>query len=302
MDLKKPFTYQQKEDSFFQLQTFLENKISKNEPFFIGRLSGNEPNLCGKVLNRKEIPRQLMFEMLHTAGICMKSNDDVKEYVRLYLQACNSCHVLGIWSCGMHSQGEILYKFIKNLNKQQIDICAQALEPYYFMKNPNYRFNDIFKNKKVLIITSHLKSTLHQLEKNHLIHEKQIFDESTLFHVYKPTQQNGGNSDGQSWMIHISKMKNDITELKETFDFDVALVSCGGFGMILCNYIYSEMGKSVIYVGGALQLYFGILGNRWRENENILKIKTEHWIDVLDSDKLPTLSQNSTLCENSCYW
>ena len=100
----------------------------------------------------------------------------------------------------------------------------------------------------------------------------------------------------------MNKMKNDISNLKEEFDFDVAFVSCGGFGMLLCNFIYSNLNKNVIYVGGALQLYFGIMGNRWRTNENILKLKNDKWINVLESDKPPLLKNDSQLCENSCYW
>ena len=302
MNSVSSFTFEQKQQCFLKLQDFLENKLKNNEPFFVGRLSGNEPNLCGKVLNKQNIPKKLIFEMIHTAGIHFTCNDDVKEYVRLYTQSCQKCHMLGIWCGGMYFQGEILYNLIKKLNKEQIDICAQALEPYYFMENSEYKFNELFKNKKVLIVTSHLNSTKEQLDNISVIHKKNIFHESTQFYVYKTTQQNGGNFDGQSWLIHMNKMKNDISNLKEEFDFDVAFVSCGGFGMLLCNFIYSNLNKNVIYVGGALQLYFGIMGNRWRTNENILKLKNDKWINVLESDKPPLLKNDSQLCENSCYW
>ena len=79
MDLSKPFTYEDKFKSFLELQNFLEN--AKN-PFFIGRLSGNEPNLCGKVLNKEYIPESLILEMLNTAGIHFKSND--QSYFQFY--------------------------------------------------------------------------------------------------------------------------------------------------------------------------------------------------------------------------
>ena len=67
-------------------------------------------------------------------------------------------------------------------------------------------------------------------------------------------------------------MKNDLFELNKTFNFYIALVSCGGFGMILSDYIYSELNKSTMYVGGALQLYFGIICNRWKTNPNVSKL------------------------------
>ena len=97
-------------------------------------------------------------------------------------------------------------------------------------------------------------------------------------------------------------MKKELSELSQTFDFDIALVSCGGFGMILSDYIYSKMKKSVLYVGGGLQLYFGIKGNRWNSHPIISKLFNDKWTNVLEEDKPPTLAKNPRLCENSCYW
>jgi len=57
---------------------------------------------------------------------------------------------------------------LKKISSDKEYIYAQALEPYYFMKEDLYRFYEIFKNKKVLIITSHSKTTKHQLKKENL--------------------------------------------------------------------------------------------------------------------------------------
>ena len=40
-DLTKPFTNEHNIKSFLYLQKYMLEKTSKNEPFFIGRLSGN---------------------------------------------------------------------------------------------------------------------------------------------------------------------------------------------------------------------------------------------------------------------
>ena len=62
-------------------------------------------------------------------------------------------------------------------------------------------------------------------------------------------------------------MKKDLTDINKAFDFDIALVSCGGFGMLVSDFIFTTLNKSAIYVGGSLQLYFGIIGNRWKSLE-----------------------------------
>jgi len=301
-NLSQPFTQEQKVSSFLYLQNYILEQTEKKAPFFIGRLSGNEPNLCGKVLTKTQIPQHLIAEMLNAAGIQFLENDDLKEYVKLYNNSCKNSTLLSIWADGMYTQAKPYYEFLSKMYPQQKRICAQALEPFYFVDHPEYQFNKCFVNKKVLIITSHEETTKKQLSKHTTMFNKPIFDESTEFYIYKPVQQNGGNHDSNSWKHHFDNMRNDIVELKKEFDFDIAMVSCGGFGMLISDYIYSELHKSTMYIGGGLQLYFGIMGNRWKTHPIISKLQNERWTTVLEEDKPPALASNPRLCENSCYW
>ena len=301
-DLTQSFTDQQKIQSFLYLQTFLLDKMERNETFFIGRLSGNEPNLCGRVLTGEELPTRLINEMLFTAGIQFISPADIKQFVKLYTNACINSSVLSIWSGGMYTQAKSYYNFLDNYCPGQKRICAQALEPFYYMNNDNYKYSSIYKNKRVLVITSHRETTIQQLKKECNVFDKPIFDKSTIIDVYKPVQQNCGNHDSQSWTVHLALMQTELKKIYSEQHYDVTLVSCGGFGMILSDYIYSELNKSVIYVGGGLQLYFGIIGNRWKQHPVISNYMNDNWTSVLDVDKPKTLSLNSKICENNCYW
>lgn len=63
------------------------------------------------------------------------------------------------------------------------------------------------------------------------------------------------------WITALDELKLKISQ---SGYFDLALLGCGGFGMPLLAYIQKLPHKpSAIYVGGALQLYFGIYGSRW---------------------------------------
>jgi len=55
---------------------------------------------------------------------------------------------------------------------------------------------------------------------------------------------------------HLKKALNDI-------DFDIALLSCGSYAMPLGLHIQDALSKQAIYVGGILQLYFGVMGRRY---------------------------------------
>ena len=92
-------------------------------------------------------------------------------------------------------------------------------------------------------------------------------------------------------------MCNDISKL----EFDVALLGCGGYGLPLCNYIHTEMKKSAIYIGGGLQMMFGVMGNRWERNE--------YWKDIINQHNprfiRPSgdeILKDCSRVENGCYW
>lgn len=279
------FTNKQKEDSFLLMQQHMKGR------FFIGRLSGNETRLTGLVLNNKPIENKLIQNMLYVAGIQFKTKEDMKTYIKLYNTSCKNTTLLGVWDGSMYNQAIDYYNFINKAYSIK-QICAHAVEPYYYM-NDSYIFPSLFINKKVLIITSHYETTNKQIKKQMIPFTKPIFHETTEYYIYKPPQQNGGSHDNESWIVHYEKMKEDIVKIKTEFNFNIALVSCGGFGMIISDYIFS-LGSNVMYVGGALQLFFGIMGSRW---ENSIKTN-EMWTRpcILDIPK------NPELCENKCYW
>ena len=295
------FTDDDKQNTFLAMQKFILEKQSNNETFYIGRLSGNETKFTGSILNNNYNLDYLMHDMLHEAGIKFNNKNDMSEYAKLYNTSVLNCDLLGVWNCGMHDQAKSYYNYLLQHNidlKSQL-ICVQSLEPYYFMKSKYYMFYEVFKNKKILIVTSHYHTTMKQLENRDNMFCNKIFHETSSFHIYKPPQQNGGNSNNDSWNVHFQKIKADLKKIKEeTFDFDIALVSCGGFGMITCDYIKEELKSSVIYVGGALQLYFGIIGSRWVQHDIISTLINNYWMKPLDSDK----PSNPNLCEGNCYW
>jgi hypothetical protein len=276
------FTESQKITSFNLVQQELQK-----EKFFIGRLSGNETRLCGLFINNKNITKDLYQYMLFGAGIQFKTIDDELQYVNMYNISVQNTSLLGIWDGVMYNQAKDYYDYLNNIKLNKI--CAHGLEPYNFMNDPTYKS---IPHKKILIITSHKQTTLSQLSQLDKLYNKPIFNNAE-FYIYKPAQQNAGSHDENSWQVHYNNMKQELDDIKKTFNFDIALVSAGGFGMLLCNYIYTELNTSTIYVGGALQLFFGIIGKRWINN-NI----NEFWVKPVTEDK----PLNTMLCEGSCYW
>jgi hypothetical protein len=292
--LTAPFSQEQQHVSFHRLQTFIENKQKQDKPYFIGRVSYNEANLCGQLLSGKQPNGNLQFNMLWVAGIQFNNSQDIKDYVKGYTSAINECEMVGVYDATwMYGPMLDFHVFMSRFMYNKPRICINALEPFRYMDLETYRFPDLFKDKRVLIITSHADTVTQQIEKGKLYHRKALFPECASLNVYRSVQQNGKSNDDQSWKVHFDKMKEDLRVLTETDPYDVVLAGCGGYGMLLSNYIHKQLKKSVIYVGGAIQLYFGIKGDRWKDVEY-----TEDWIYPLDSDK----PSEPDVCESGCYW
>ena len=101
-----------------------------------------------------------------------------------------------------------------------------------------------------------------------------------------------GNKIHESWKETYDMITNEIKDI----EFDIALLSCGGYGAPLSNFIYEELNKTAIYIGGGLQILFGIRGKRWDNRDDFKPLFNQHWI-------YPTNEPNNNhLVENGCYW
>jgi len=178
---------------------------------------------------------------------------------------------------------------------------CDIIEPYYYFKNEKNILKNILKNiiknKRILVISSHKKSIEHQLPFLDKIFEPYSIFENNTFIILKPPQTYCGNHNNTDWSVHFNKFCKELDEVKD--DFDIALVAAGGYGALICDYIFTNFNKSSIYIGGALQLYFGIMGNRWREYFKFDTFPNSYWLDHPLPQDTPT---NTKIVEDSCYW
>lgn len=113
----------------------------------------------------------------------------------------------------------------------------------------------------------------------------------------------GGAHDGKSdWRTSLAALKVDVDAAGQ---FDVALIACGGLGMLLAAHLRMT-NRSAIYVGGWLQIWFGIMGKRWDEHFHspshpLAKAYAQNalsWTRPLPEDT----PQRTSLVEASAYW
>lgn len=296
---QEAFSQELKKSSFNELQDFIQQRFEANHPFWIARMSGIESAEVGRYYQHRDYEKVRRDEIQKHSGIFIHNEESLIQYVNYIHCSFALCDRLAIWDGECYKQCGEMYEYCKKTFPHTPTIPAHVLEPYYFMQEPMYRFPQLFKDKKILIVTSHATSIQHQIgaHLDEIFHPYEIFPQKENIQVYRTVQQSGGNCDRQDWSHHFKNMCDDISLL----DFDVAFIGCGGFSNVLGHYIRSELNRSAIYVGGPLQLYFGIMGRRWLWNSAILSIVHQNntcWIKPFQEDYV----QGYATVEEGCYW
>ena len=291
-----------------KLYHYIFEKLNKNECFIIPRVGGIENNIVYRYYklieeyknnkNRFENTNlgiyysdYLLHRFKNNAGIVLKSLEDVRIYSKLYLESFKNSEMYCVWDKNgyvYHKTHEVvLEKFQKDT------IWAFTLDIYHYIHLEPWTLS--LKGKKILIISSFVETIREKVKIREKIYNIDLFPECEFIFL-KPPQTHGNNKSRvfheelNDFIIEIKKIKNN---------FDVALVSSGGNGNLICNELF-KMNKSSIYIGGVLQMYFGIYGERWlKERPDIMKLyKNEFWSRPKDEEK----PKNYKNVEDSCYW
>lgn len=272
--------------------------LEKNELFFISRLGiGDETNISLEYLLTNKIDLKFLDTNINLNGVYSKSGklNDYEDFCKKYLDSIKNSDYLAYFT------GSIVNKqnfFIEKYNLSKIH--SRALEPFYIVNENEKPWTHYLKGKKVLIINPFVESFKKQLKNKFQIFkdpDKKIFLDDQEFIFYKSYQTIAGNHIHESWYETYNIMCNDIKNL----DFDIALLGCGSYGLPLCNFIKMDMNKSAIYIGGGLQLLFGVMGKRWEIREDWKKI-------IKDNDTKfirpagDEIIKNKDLIEGGCYW
>ena len=271
------------EESNKKISELIENKKS----FLIGRVGlGGGTAITALTYAQQPINPQFYIWVYHTEGFYGTPN--FERFANLYFNSIQSSDLQAYWG-DPSFPGFIEYEnYITPPN--QILIEPSSLDAYN-IENP---WTDKLKGKKVLVIHG-FKDTIEKQMKNidKIWNGKKVLPEAEYI-FYKPVQSLGGYGPHTSWYDSFDRMCEDISKI----DFDVALLACGGYGMPLCGFIKNNLGKGAIYVGGCLQLFFGIKGRRWDTAVSVTNHYNEYWVRASEEEK-PKFGDQ---IEGGCYW
>lgn len=219
-----------------------------------------------------------------SGGYFPETDDALNAFSDRVCEDARELDLIGSWLPGE--------KYImSHFNPSLRSIPINDLEPFTF-KSP---WTGVLKGKKVLAVHPFADTIPSQYAKRrHLFKNPDMLPDFELT-TYRTISSFAGNKTPYAtWFDALEKMCGDIAK----FDFDIALIGCGAYGMSIGAFIKRELKRKAVHLGGMTQLLFGIKGRRWEGIPKYDALFNEHWVRPFESD---TITAAKTI-ENGCYW
>ena len=244
---------------------FLGKKIIASHPFFISRLGFSELDHISKIYGG---PR--LIPPINRLKAAVKA-----PYTQLkrkfFLESIGPEIELAYKNADMHfyeSDPRIIgaeHYVNVNIPSRRIMLPQEIILPIR-LNNPWVKF---LCGKKVLVISPFVDDFERQFARLNLIwaKKKEMAPNFGLLKYKSPFYFH-------EWQPALQRLKEDIALI----DFEIALIGAGPISSILGFYISSVLRRQSINVGGALQLYFGVIGQRWIDSGIVDNYLNDSWI------------------------
>jgi hypothetical protein len=272
--------------------------IKEGKPFTVTRLATESFHSFLFVLEKKFV---IPDYLANNTGIYSKNQQDIAAFYVEYYKAVMESDSVSIYLDRSDTlQQEKFLISIKYKHPLKF-IHFKILEPFYSLQLNKTPWTHSLLGKKVLIISPFVDSFQKQLANNFKLFNdpsKCIFLPGQEFVFYKTFNTSAGNQIHNNWVETLNIMMNDISKI----DFDIALISCGGYALVMGSIIKNHLKKSAIYVGGVLQIYFGVMGKRWDTHDLVQRIIRENDECKFIRPSGDEIIKNFSNIETGCYW
>lgn len=279
--------------------------ISTRSIGLVGRLGGTEGRFLGEYLKLKRlekfgIPIQVSSalsrrwkrrksEVFLQAGFYFQEWTDAERFCNEYLDALKQTDILGAWG--------VAFTWVEGIGLDKettavipVGYTAPWVEPYVPEK---IAWANSLEGKRVLVVSGFADSISKQHPKISRIYKGVNYPSFELSVVKAPLAAGNADALGKTWFELLDETKRQIAAK----EFDVALIAAGAFSYPLAAYVKS-LGKIGIHCGGGLQLFFGIMGNRWNNSPEVLRYVNENWVRPSRAET-PKMAEK---IEDACYW
>jgi len=282
-----------------QVASLILECLSQDKGCLIGRNGTVELEVLLNYHRYKKFFQDMTFTLERNAGVFPQEEHALLQWVQETSEASKICDILAAgWYAPLRQQ-ELL--FLNQVNENYCCVPLRSLEPYYVP--PQLRWTALLSDQRVGIVSSFTKTMKQQLKKRDALWRNDVdsyLPDSAEF-VFFQTGYSPAIAKGQAewspavktWMQALDSLEKDIIDS----NVRIVLIGCGGLGMPLAQRL-KKAGKIVLVLGGAIQVLFGVKGERWKHHDVIGKLWNKAWV----YPSLEETPRGASLIERSCYW
>lgn len=272
----------------------LTGVLQSNDLFFISRSGAVEnaaivaDTLSGSFLWARRFKRR--FHLWKYAGVFPPTSSELIRFKTEYLSA--------LLESDYHVQfpGDVSAMYLNQDTKKKGFFPLEVLDPVLLASRGICPWSLELNNRKVLVVHPQADVILKQSSRLTSLHSRPVLNNMIVSGLVPPETNGLEISFRSSWHNRLSTFKMELDSMLKQSKPDLALVAAGAYGLPICSHL-KHRGVSSIYMGGALQVLFGLWGGRWRGNSEYEEIATENWIRVL-----PHKVKGSRFIEKGAYW
>lgn len=237
--------------------------------------------LRGKVASARPYSRFFRESVTPFSGVSYRGQSDLDYFCYRYAEAVMSSDLMGYGSFAPGALGIARLRAEIGLSVTPFE----AMEPVRALVRHNQPWTLSLVGRKVLIVHPFAKTIEAQFQrKDRISGVKDVLPDLELSVMRAPISLKSGSSEFEAWPARFRRL---VTATLEK-DFDVALIGAGGYGAPLAHAIKSS-GKPAIHTAGATQLIFGIRGQRWDTDADMLKVMDSSWVRPFPEDLSPEI-------------
>ena len=287
----------------------IANTVRGVSPFFIGRNGTTEQEAVSFWFTRRRIgtpwPQRIRTNLHIGAGVWPATDESLDKWAKEYMEQLGRLDGLAAgWYRPFADSESVLLDYAA---PTAFRTPLRSLEPYYSV--PNHRWTRHLSGKRVAVVSSFagtIQSQVGSAERMHTIWNC-LQEPSTILSLtatwipirtYFPPEV--ALQDSTQWPDGIHNWDEAATYVVDAVKASgatVAIIGCGGLGMIIGGRL-KALGISVVVMGGAIQVLFGIKGRRWEKHEVISKFWGPSWVWPRESET----PRGSFQIEGGCYW
>ncbi len=288
--------------------------LAAGAPCFISRLGGSDTDL---IVDFFTLTRSMSVEAaLERLGPQIKvvqryngyydkngTSENVQRYCHVMQQAYTGCpevFLVGSTWLSAYLPESINQQFREDVGDKRRDLEQflrvisppfLRLYPYSFMErilhgDTLFRvFATALQGKRVLVICPFARSIRANFARREEFFPGYTYPDFTLQTVNTPITYAGLPAEfypHANWFDTLAALQSEIMQ----HEFDIALLACGSYAMPLGRFIADHMHRQAIYVGGVLQLYFGIMGRRYENPFFLSQIARDKFIYPLERETI----------------